>query len=162
MKVKTEIAPETKLIKEALPKIDFTDTFSTTNHQDTLETITHLIFGKEPKWVTLLFKIRNAIVKLFGLKTEMPKDGNTQFKVGSYIGFFQIYNIIENEVLLGADDSHLKFRVSILNSQEKDFNIKVTTLVQYNNTFGKIYMTIIKPFHCLVVKSMIKNAHKSN
>ncbi|WP_445722529.1 DUF2867 domain-containing protein [Flavobacterium sp.] len=162
MKVKTEIAPETALIKEALPKVDFTDTFSTTNHQDTLENITNLIFGKEPKWVTLLFKIRNSIVKLFGLKTEMPKNVNTHFKVGSYIGFFQIFNIIENEVLLGADDSHLKFRVSIFNSQEKDFNIKVTTLVQYNNTFGKIYMTIIKPFHCLVVKSMIKNAHKSN
>lgn len=76
--------------------------------------------------------------------------------------FFQIFSIQENEIILGADDKHLNFRVSIYDSDEKQFNIKVTTLVQYNNRFGKIYMAIIKPLHLPIIKSMIKQAYKSD
>lgn len=160
MKVRVEATPKTEGIKNALPIIDFTDTFSTTNHINSLEKITKLVFGTLPKWVKYLMKFRNVIVKLFGLKTETPKDINSSFKVGSYIGFFKIYNIHENEIMLGANDKHLNFRVSIYNSNQKIFNIKVTTLVQYNNRFGKVYMTIIKPFHHFVVKRMVKQAYK--
>ena len=62
--------------------------------------------------------------------------------------------------MLGANDKHLNFRVSVYNSNETLFNIKVTTLVEYNNRFGKIYMTIIKPFHHIIVKAMVKQAYK--
>lgn len=162
MKVKSEKTPITEGIKYALPKIDFTDTISTTNHQDDLYCISNLIFGTMPKWVEILMKIRNTTVKIFGLKTEIPEDFNTTFKIGGYVGFFQIFNIQQNEIILGADDKHLNFRVSIYNSDEKEFNIKVTTLVHYNNRFGKIYLAIVKPFHLPVIKSMIKQAHKSD
>lgn len=160
MKVKVEPTPKTEGIKNALPKIDFTDTFSTTNHQDSLGEVSKLVFGTFPKWVAFLMNIRNAIVKLFGLKTTVPEDFNSNFKVGGYIGFFKIYSIEKNEIMLGADDKHLNFRVSVYNSEETNFNIKITTLVQYNNRFGKIYMAIVKPFHHIAVKMMVKQAYK--
>ena len=161
MKVKVESSPKTEGIKYALPKIDFSDTFSTTNHQDDLGLISNLVFGTVPKWVGALMKLRNILVKKFGLKTEKPEDFHSSFKVGGYIGFFQIFSIEQNEIMLGADDKHLNFRVSIYDSGENQFNIKVTTLVQYNNRFGKIYMAIVKPFHHFIVKRMVKNAYKS-
>lgn len=160
MKVKVETTPKTEGIKYALPKINFTDTFSTTNHLDDLGLISNLIFGTMPKWVGFLMKLRNTIVRIFGLKAEKPEDFHSNFKVGGYIGFFQIFSIQQNEIMLGVDDKHLNFRVSIYNSDENQFNIKVTTLVQYNNRFGKIYMAIVKPFHPLIVKRMVKQGYK--
>jgi hypothetical protein len=161
MKVKVETMPKTEGIKCALPKINFTDTFSTTNHLDDLNTVSKLVFGTMPKWVEVLMKLRNTIVKIFGLKAEKPEDFHPDFKIGGYVGFFQIFSIQKNEIMLGADDKHLNFRVSIYNSNDNQFNIKVTTLVQYNNRFGRIYMAIVKPFHHLVVKRMVKQAYKS-
>lgn len=160
MKVKLEATPTTEGIKNALPAIDFLDTFSTTNHQDDIGVIANLVFGTMPKWVVALLKLRNTIVKAFGLQTEKPKDFNSNFKVGGYIGFFKIFSIQQNEIMMGADDKHLNFRVSIYNSHESEFNIKVTTLVQYNNRFGRIYMTLVKPFHHLVLKRIVRQAYK--
>ena len=99
------------------------------------------------------------MVGLIGLKTSFPERSGNNFKEGEYVGFFKIYKILENEVILGADDNHLNFRVSIYNSRELQFNIKVTTLVQYHNLKGKAYMFFIKPFHRIVLKSLINQAY---
>ncbi|WP_062060853.1 DUF2867 domain-containing protein [Aquimarina longa] len=157
--VKKDTTPQTKGINNALHKVDFTDTFSTTNHKNNLEEIARLIFETTPTWVSYLFRIRNFIVSFIGLKTGIPKDYNTNFKLGGYIGFFSIYTILENEIILGANDKHLNFRVSIFNSEESKYNIKVATLVEYKNLFGKVYMTIITPFHRIIVKRMVQQAY---
>lgn len=146
--------------KKLLPKIDFVDIFSTTNHTDNIEEITNLVFNTTPNWVNSLFIIRNKIAGLFGLKTEMPNDYNENYKVGGYVKFFKIFSISDNEVILGADDSHLNFRALINNDKSDSYNIKIITLVEYNNLKGKIYMGIIKPFHRQIVKRMVRNAYK--
>jgi hypothetical protein len=157
-KVKEETVFISEKAKQLFPKVDFADTFSTTNHQNSIEEITNQIFNTAPKWVEFLFKIRNSIVKFFGLKTGIPDDFNEDFKVGGYVKFFKIYTITANEVILGANDSHLNFRAIVSNTKTASHNIKVTTLVEYNNTKGKIYMAIVKPFHRLVVKHMVGQA----
>ncbi|MDG1398955.1 MAG: DUF2867 domain-containing protein [Polaribacter sp.] len=146
--------------KDLLTKIDFVDIFATTNHTNNLEEITNLVFNTTPKWVNSLFVLRNRIAGLFGLKTEVPNNNNQNFKVGGYIKFFKIYSISDTEIILGADDLHLNFRVLINDDKSDSYNIKIITLVEYNNLKGKIYMSIIKPFHRQIVKRMIKNAHK--
>lgn len=145
--------------KNLLTKIDFVDTFSTTNHTNNIEEITNLVFNTTPKWVNSLFVLRNTIAGMFGLKTEIPNDYNENFKIGGYVKFFQIYSISDTEVVLGADDSHLNFRALINDDKSDSYNIKVITLVEYNNLKGKIYMSLIKPFHRHIVKRMVKNAH---
>ncbi len=91
----------------------------------------------------------------------MPGNYHEKFEVDGYIGFFKIFSISETEIILGANDKHLDFRAIITKDKALVYNIKVITLVSYNNTFGKIYMTIIKPFHRIVVKSLVKNAYKN-
>nr|WP_319397667.1 DUF2867 domain-containing protein [uncultured Carboxylicivirga sp.] len=159
-KVREEQTVLTQDLNELLPKIDFCDTFATTNHENSMQQIAHLVFNTTPGWVKILFSIRNKIVGVFGLKTKMPDDYNEEYKVGGYVKFFKIYSISDNEVVLGANDSHLNFRAVITNNHSNEFNIKVTTLVEFNNTTGKIYMGVIKPFHRQVVKRMVKNAFK--
>ncbi len=148
-------------IQQLLPQIDFSDTFSTTNHVDNVQRIAQLIFDNPPKWVMILFLIRNTMVRLLGLKTNLPDDYNTEYKVGGYMGFFRIYGIKENELILGMDDSHLNFRAVISKGTETHYNIKTSTLVEFNNKLGKIYMTLIKPFHKWVVKRLVKKAYRA-
>ena len=69
--------------KKLLTKIDFIDCFSTTNHRDNIEEITNLIFSSTPKWVNSLFVLRNKIVGLFGLKTDILFEYNENFKCTS-------------------------------------------------------------------------------
>jgi hypothetical protein len=145
--------------KSLFTKIDFIDTFSTTNHSSNIEEITTLIFNTTPKWINSLFALRNRIAGLFGYGIELPRDYNENFKVGEYIKFFKIYSISDNEVILGADDSHLNFRVLIIDDKSSSHNIKVITIVEFNNLKGKIYMSVINPFHKLIVRRMVKNAY---
>lgn len=143
-----------------LSNIDFIDTFSTTNHVNNIQEITDLVFNTTPTWIKFLFALRNKIVGIFGLKTGKPTDFNEDFKVGGYVKFFKIYSIAENEIVLGADDTHLNFRALVINTKSECYNIQVTTLVQYNNLLGRGYMAVIKPFHRQVVKRMVMNAFK--
>lgn len=154
-----ESNPETTGIKFAMSRVDFSDTFSTSNHQDDIGQIAKKIFGTFPLWVKWLFHIRSVLVRLIRLKTARPDDYNDEFCVGGYVGFFRIFKILPDEMILGADDSHLNFRVSIYNSGSKNYNIKVTTLVKFNNFTGKFYMRLISPFHRLVVKRMVRQAY---
>ena len=132
-----------------LPKIDFADTFSTTNNKDNLAQIARKILTINNRWIRFLFQLR----------TTLPADYNEEFTVGGYIGFFKIYAIRPNEVVLGADDAHLNFRLVLTDTQELRYNIKATTLVQFNNRFGSIYMRLIAPFHRLVVRRMVAQAY---
>jgi len=157
--VKEEHTPLTEDLKRLLPTIDFFDIFSTTNHVDSLELISNKIFNTTPKWVAFLFRIRNSIANIIGLKYELPDDFNENFKVGGYIKFFKILEIKAHEVVLGANDKHLNFRAIITRTADTHYNIKLTTLVEYNNTLGKIYMAVVKPFHRIVVIRMLKNAY---
>lgn len=160
-KVKEEKTPLIYKERGILKKIDFSDTFSTINKQDTLKEIANLIFNDPPNWVKLLFTLRNKMVKIIGLKNSVPKGFKETFDVGGYIGFFKIYAISNSEIILGADDSHLNFRAIILKDNTSDYNIKTITLVEYNNMKGSIYMSLIKPFHRIVVKSLVKKAYKN-
>lgn len=146
--------------QDLLTNIDFVDTFATKNQINNIEEITDLVFNTTPRWVKSLFVLRNKISGFFGLKTEMPSDHNESFKVGGYVKFFKIFAISDTEVILGADDSHLNFRALICNDHSSSYNIKVITLVEYNNLKGKLYMTIIKPFHRKIVKRMVQNAFR--
>jgi len=146
-------------IREVLAKVDFWDTYATTNQLDDLEEVTLKIFGKTPFWVKWLMVLRNAIVRIFGVRSEKGDIEDIKFEVGGSIGFFEIMELTENEVILGADDKHLNFRVSVLKEQKgQDYNVLVTTVVEYVNTFGKVYMNLINPFHKLIVKRMVKQA----
>ncbi len=115
------------------------------------------VFLNVPNWIMQLMKIRNIIVSLFGLKTDTTLNKKKVLKVGEKFGIFKIYSIQKDEIIVGEDDRHLNFRVSILKQDEE---LIISTFVHYNNLFGKVYMTLITPFHKLIVKAMMKSAIK--
>lgn len=127
--------------------------------------VTRAFVKPGPKWIDNLFKLRNKTVSLFGLKTPNKIDSagypnNINFEIGERVGLFKVFDRTNYEIILGEDDKHLNFRVSLLLSEQKNNksnkNITVTTIVMYNNWFGRLYFFPVKPFHKLIVQSGLK------
>jgi len=113
-------------------------------------------FTSAPSWVDFLFKIRNSIMKYFGLKAEMAdlNDIKPPFLKGKKYGIFSIFEISKNEIVMGTNDKHLDFRVSLLTDNSE--KLIISTVVIFHNIFGRLYFFIVKHFHKLIVPSMIK------
>jgi len=155
--------PEQSVSKQFITSLDYFDAFKVKLNIPSLgvDSIYIAIFSHAPKWIRLLMATRNKIVRLFGLDTGKgsKQEEIKKLTVGDKYGVFKIFDIQQNEIIAGEDDSHLNFRVSIL--KENNYLI-LSTLVQYNSKFGKFYFFIVKPFHKIVVKGMLKNALKNN
>lgn len=160
-KISYSTLPKSSIVKEFINRIDYKDTFSVQldNTDISIEDIYLNIFSYSPKWVDNLLNLRNKIVKPFGIITVTDEIKKENLKVGKKAGIFNIYAITENEIIAGENEKHLDFRVSILKDNE---TLTISTLVQYNNSLGKLYFFIVKPFHKIVVKSMMKSAVKNN
>lgn len=148
----------TAAAKKELEQIDFADCFAFHNREDELEKICATVFAKPKGWVGALFKIREFLGALVGLKVEMDKKKETTEELD--LGFFNVYHKEEKEIIIGADDKHLNFRAVLMKTDDPRHNIELVTLVKFHNRFGRIYMSLIKPFHVIVVRAMAKRASK--
>ncbi len=133
--------PKESAVSQEFPKIDYLDAYQLSIHsEDDIDQITATIF-KMPKWILTLLKMRNSIVKVFGLKTAP----------------FALLNRTENEVIMGNDDKHLIFRVSVFaERKETECIVTLTTIVHFHNIFGRFYFMLVKPFHKKIVQSCLK------
>lgn len=100
-----------------------------------------------PGWVSRLMALRNTLVRPLGLQTQMPQ--------GPRIGPFPVTERNAQEIVLGADDSHLDFRISIM---VRDGRAYVATWVHTHNALGRIYLGAIMPFHILILRNAIARA----
>jgi hypothetical protein len=94
-----------------------------------------------------------------GLKTRSipAHEIEVNLVVGQKIGLFRLFDRTANELLFGEDDKHLDVRMILKNS---DHTITITTLVHFNNTWGKIYFKTIRIFHQQIMKSQLKKVIK--
>ncbi len=123
-------------------------------------------FASAPDWLAKLFALRNKIVGIFGLKISGKVENRQQLldsftcSPGERLGLFQVFDRTENEVILGEDDSHLNFRVSLFiqpHAQNTEQSIVIiSTTVVFNNWLGKLYFTPVRPFHKRIVPVMLK------
>jgi hypothetical protein len=139
-------------------KVDYIDSYRAIKSTDeSMEEISNQIF-KLPPWIIRLMKIRDVIVRPFGLKTGKDfgfKDKNPK----DY--FFAKIAQTENELIMGETDRHLNFRVSVLIDRLSSL-IYLTTVVHYNNRLGKVYFFFIRPFHKIIVKSAMNRYEATN
>jgi hypothetical protein len=63
---------------------------------------------------------------------------------------------------MGENDKHLNFRVAVQLHQQESGKSEIIfmTAVQVHNRLGRYYFMLIKPFHHLVVKVMLRNTVK--
>ena len=141
-----------KLIDKYLPS-DYSDSVS--KRIKPVEPLTpdgifEAMFCNFPKPVEWLMKMRNALVKPFGLQ------GGGGFR-----------NLVsersDEEIIICKNDKHLCFWVGIYCSRPDNGwqEASVTTVVKFNNFLGKIYFIGIWVFHKLLVNSLFRKVVKS-
>ena len=167
--LKTSITSDSVLYS-SLDRYHYIDSFKASLH-DTKDTINvssvaKAFFISSPKWIGQMLQLRNQIVSRFGLKTEgseLSKEellANFSCEPGDQVGLFKVFEKTNNEVVLGEDDKHLDFRVSLFltplhkNSTKKDLTISTTVI--FHNWMGRLYFLPVKPFHRIVVPTMLK------
>lgn len=93
-----------------------------------------------PGWAMALLRLRNALVRPFGLKTEAGPGIPS-------LGMFPIRKDEETEFVLGLDDRHLDFRISVLRQGER---LYLSTWVHPHNVWGRAYLRLVMPVHVLI------------
>lgn len=164
------VLPEISLLKGSERIIDYEDSYCVTV-SDRSQSLTpamaiQAMMEQMPDWIISLMKIRNSLVSVFGLKTGDVSKGKADLpeafsvKPGSRIGPFRVISSNSGELIAGDEDKHLDFKVSFLIMPNKtDFQAKditFTTVVWYNNFFGRLYFFLVKPFHRLIVRAALR------
>jgi hypothetical protein len=137
-----------------LPAASFADTYIVhdADFSNAID-VARVAFGKAPAWVDGLMCLRNIIVRPFGLITK-PQDANP-----NHIGIFPVLLNTNDRVVMGLDDKHLDFRV-VVELFNAGRSVSLTTLVQPHHIFGNAYLTVIMPFHRIIVATMLAQAAK--
>lgn len=156
--IKFNKVPDNSIILNDFGKVDYCDSYQIVkNTNDSIDSITNDLF-KVPKWVDYLLKIRDSAVRIFGLKTGDKKDNEAAYyPIGSKAVYFTVIDRNENEIVMAEDDKHLNFRTSVLiDRKEIPSHIYLTTIVKFNNIWGRLYFLPVKPFHRIIIKSLLK------
>lgn len=169
MKIKKIEFPAKSVLSQGKEKFDYTDSFVgrlVGNGQNfDIAKIGKAFFTSGPTWGKKMFAFRNRVVGLFGLKTgaesNLAEAGSFTCEVGDRVGIFKVFDKTSNEIVLGEDDKHLDFRVSLLfdkNQGGQDENsLTISTTVKFHNWLGVLYFLPVRPFHRLIVPAMLKN-----
>jgi Protein of unknown function (DUF2867) len=137
------------------------------NHCKTLSEAYQAIFGYPPVWMRNLMRLRNIIAKKLGLKSFNNEEISEielsvfrlPYQVGRRAGIFLVQEIEPHELILGVDDRHLNFKISIFIHETKGYRVvSVSTVVVIHNLLGRIYMILIKPFHRFIAGYAVKVA----
>jgi hypothetical protein len=126
------------------------------------DVLARFIFSVQPSWIGALTDVRDAIVAAFGLKTARHLATLPSVPAAKRISIFKVFGVNDTEVVLGEDDKHLDFRVSILCTPDPPpgtgNRLTLSTVVHCHNRLGKTYLSVIAPFHRQVVKASLRRA----
>ncbi|MEP6790951.1 MAG: DUF2867 domain-containing protein [Ramlibacter sp.] len=126
------------------------------------EQLARFIFSHQPAWISGLVTVRDTLVAGLNLKTARQLESLGAMDPASRVAFLKIYSTTPTEIVLGEDDKHLDFRLSVLCSGQPSLtgkgHLTMSTVVHCHNSFGRFYIRLIAPFHRLVVQASLRRA----
>ncbi|MGH7681918.1 MAG: DUF2867 domain-containing protein, partial [Candidatus Eiseniibacteriota bacterium] len=129
-----------------------------------VDAVARLLSVSAPRWADWLMWLRDRIVSVVGLRTseKAPAVNSTApLRPGDSLRIFQLLDRSASEVLFGADDKHLDFRASLLvRGDAGRASAVLSTVVRYNNRLGRVYFFFVRPFHGLIIGSMLRNLRR--
>jgi hypothetical protein len=144
--------------------MDYLDSFevaSRTPKQD-LVAVYAAALGHLPEVFKQLLVVRSHLVKPFGIAgvsykdLARPIDIGRSYVVGDKIGRWTLFAKHRDELITGANDRHLDFRVSVFRGARP--RIVLSTAVMTHNAFGRAYLATILPFHRFGVAKLLGDA----
>lgn len=157
--------PAASSVVNLYPAPDLADAYAVTLPIETVaspEQLARILFARQPAWAATLMKIRDTLVAGFGLKTASQLVAVDEAGRAKRVGIFKIYAATEDEIVLGEDDKHLDFRISLLcdgaTGPVAARRVVVSTVVHCHNRLGRTYIALIAPFHRLIVQASLRRA----
>lgn len=130
-------------------KSNYADTYITTvrsTYPMTAKDLFQQIFVHYPKPVLYLFRLRDWLVKPFGLKSG-----------GKFTDLVTEQN--DSRIIICKSDKHLDFWILLqcdtFKASIHQQTIKISTFINYHNSLGRVYFFFIRPFHSLLCKQML-------
>ena len=149
---------------------DFLDCFSVSLRsrpdllQADMRVLANHILNADIRWMQALLALRDRLTGVIGMKTTdklaLEQSGLPleQRQAGDRVEFFKIYSVSENEIILGEDDWHQDFRVSVLRTLGRSPRVYATTCCKRHNLAGYAYLALILPFHKLIARTVLDKA----
>lgn len=170
MTIKKTEFPEKSVLYQGKKNFDYIDSFegelTYSSRNIDISEIGKAFFTSGPKWGKKMFAFRNKVVRLLGLKTgseteKQQMEKNFKCEVGEHMGIFRVFDKTDHEIIIGEDDKHLDFRVSLLLDENKEHfdekSLTISTTVKFHNWLGILYFLPVRPFHKLIVPAMLRN-----
>ncbi|GGK09304.1 DUF2867 domain-containing protein [Parabacteroides faecis] len=162
MKVRNSTIPPDSLINQYLPA-NYSDSFECETDSDkkiTPDDIQVSFWTTMPGWVNQLFKLRNLLVKPFGLQAGEGKiqEFKECIRSGGNCSFASVTDKSPQETIVCLDDKHLcaYLSIHIENLEGNRKKIRSITVVHFHYWLGYVYFYTICPFHYLVVRNMLR------
>lgn len=157
--------PAQSRITHAYPSVNLADAYAVRlppGASADPELLARYLFSQQAPWIGALMKVRDVLVAGFGLKTARQLASPGAAAHPDRVGIFSIYNRSDTEIVMGEDDRHLDFRLSVLCAGEAapdgSRQLVVSTVVHCHNRLGRAYIFVIAPFHRLIVQSCLRRA----
>lgn len=101
--------------------------------------------GSAPAWVKALLGLRQALVRLIGVKRADPRQ------------VFTVGKVVDGEALIDTDDIHLHFAAGVRPEPDAGL-LHVVTAVEFHGRRGRLYFTPVRFLHDQVLRSMMTSA----
>lgn len=163
--------PDASALRTHLSRFDYLDSFeifARKPHQSMVEVYAALL-GQLPASFKHLLVLRSLLVKPFGITGVGYRDLTTKidtsrsYAAGEKIGRWTLYDQRPDEIIAGANDKHLDFRVSVLRERgaEGSTRVVLSTGVMTHNALGRAYLATILRFHRFGVTQLLANATRA-
>ncbi|WP_147819562.1 DUF2867 domain-containing protein [Salidesulfovibrio onnuriiensis] len=120
-----------------------------------------------PAWVKFLYKVRKVVARVMGLEHDDAygyqrfDEASFPMRPGEMAGPFEVVAAREDSFWMArAEDRHLAgyicMAVEELGQGRRKYHC--TTIVCFRNWLGPVYFNLIRPFHHLIVRGMLRES----
>jgi hypothetical protein len=126
---------------------------------DDLEVLARAALERQAWWIRALTRARDVVMAPVGVKSSRAV-GLAAAARGPVIGFFPVLSKSATELVVGEDDRHLDFRVTlqVRTDAANGRELVAGTVVHCHNRLGRIYLATIAPFHRVIVQASLERA----
>ena len=149
-------------LREALSTADHTDTLSVESDAE-LRPFVARTLSFHPRWLQALYRVRVVLLAALGQKTGLPPQtaplGTLPTQPAERAAFFTLEEAGPDHWTAWASEAHLTARLAVLQSpgEKRRFLYRLVTVVHFHNRVGRVYFAVIRPFHVLVVRAMLRH-----
>lgn len=130
-------------------------------NSEPIDVLAQRALGQPGPVFRLAITLRDKVMAALGVRTSGQMRDRLIRSGADRIDFFRVLSRSSSEIILGEDDRHLDFRLSVLLQPGRDGaapQLIATTVVRCHGLIGRAYLAAIHIGHVLVVRASLGKA----